>query len=149
ELLDQPGAKAHVPEMAAKTVHAGLWNCPTLATGGGGFRDRGLVKALQDSGAGLLSGTDFPLTRSIAEELEILVAYKLTPYQALATSTRNVAAFFGTLETTGTIGVGKRADLVLLDGNPLESIKNIENPIGVMLGGQWLSREDFARRLAA
>ena len=61
---------------------------------------------------------------SIHRELESLVAAGLTPYQALETGTRNVAVFFGTLATTGTIAVGKRADLILLDANPLADVRN-------------------------
>ena len=85
---------------------------------------RKLIKALHAGGAGLLLGSDAPQIYnvpgfSIHRELESLVAAGLTPYQALETGTRNVAVFFGTLPKTGTIEVGKQADLILLDANPL------------------------------
>ena len=73
----------------------------------------------------------------------------LTPYQALAAGTRNVAAFFGTLAETGTVAVGKRADLVLLAGNPLADIRQTARIAGVMLGGRWLARAELVRRVAA
>jgi imidazolonepropionase-like amidohydrolase len=127
----------------------------SMAQAGGEFVDAGrrVVKALQDSGAGLLLGTDAPVAYvvpgfSIHRELQALVLAGLTPYQALATGTRNVAAFFSTLEESGTIAVGKRADLVLLAGNPLMDIRQTTRPAGVMIGGRWLSRAELDRRLA-
>jgi len=62
---------------------------------------------------------------------------------------RNVADLLGNAEEAGTIAVGKRADLVLLDGNPLDDIANVGRRAGVMLGGRWLSREEIERRLEA
>ena len=72
----------------------------------------------------------------------------LTPYQALATGTRNIARFLGDESESGTVAVGKRADLILLGGNPLEDIRNIVNKDGVMIGGRWLPKEEIERRLA-
>jgi len=77
------------------------------------------------------------------------VAAGLTPYQALETGTRNVAVFFGTLPTTGTIEVGKRADLILLEANPLTDVRNSARQSGVMLRGRWLPRSEIDTRLAA
>jgi hypothetical protein len=57
------------------------------------------------------------------------------------------AEYFGTLDSTGTIAVGKRADLVLLPGNPLRDIRHTLEPAGVMLGGRWLDREALDRLL--
>jgi imidazolonepropionase-like amidohydrolase len=94
-----------------------------------------------------VSGWDTP--DLIHRELQALVTLGgLTPYQALATGTKNAAAYFGTLGQTGTVAVGKRADLVLLSDNPLEDIRNTASPAGVMLGGRWLPREEFERCLA-
>jgi imidazolonepropionase-like amidohydrolase len=113
---------------------------------------RRLIRALHAGGAGLLLGSDAPQIYnvpgfSIHRELEALVSAGLTPYQALETGTRNVAAFFGTSPETGTIQVGKRADLVLLDGNPLTDIRNTARRSGVMLRGRWLTRADIQSRL--
>jgi imidazolonepropionase-like amidohydrolase len=113
---------------------------------------RRLIKALNDAGAGLLLGSDAPQVWnvpgfSIHRELATYVASGLTPYQALATGTRNVATHFGTLDQTGTIEAGKRADLVLLQGNPLQDIGNTSRIAGVMIGGRWLARAEIDRRL--
>jgi len=113
---------------------------------------RRLIRALHAGGAGLLLGSDAPQIYnvpgySIHRELEALVASGLTPYQALETGTRNVAVFFGSLAETGTIEIGKRADLVLLDGNPLADIRNTARRAGVMLRGRWLSQAEIESRL--
>ena len=115
---------------------------------------RKLIKALHAGRAGLLLGSDAPQIYNVPgfsthRELAALVAAGLTPYQALETGTRNVAIFFGTLSTSGTIGVGKRADLVLLDANPLSDVKNTTRQAGVMLRGRWLPKGEIDIRLAA
>jgi imidazolonepropionase-like amidohydrolase len=114
---------------------------------------RKLIRALYAGGAGLLLGSDAPQIYnvpgfSIHRELEALVAAGLTPYQALETGTRNVAVFFGTSDRTGTVEEGKRADLVLLDGNPLTDIRNTGRRSGVMLRGRWLPQTEVESRLA-
>jgi imidazolonepropionase-like amidohydrolase len=113
---------------------------------------RRLIKALNDGGAGILLGSDAPQVWnvpgfSIHRELATYVASGLTPYQALATGTRNVAVHTGTLDRTGTIESGKRADLVLLQGNPLQDISNTTRIAGVMINGRWLSKAEIDRRL--
>jgi imidazolonepropionase-like amidohydrolase len=101
----------------------------------------------------LLVGTDHGLlvedVITVHDELQDLVSAGLTPYQALSAGTRNVANYFGTLDETGTVAPGKRADLVLLNGSPLENIQNTRRPAGVMIGGRWVAREQLDRRLAA
>ena len=64
----------------------------------------------------------------------------LTPYQALLTATRNPAAYLGASSQWGTIEVGKRADFLLVDGNPLVDISNTSRIRGVAIGGRWLDR---------
>jgi cytosine/adenosine deaminase-related metal-dependent hydrolase len=113
---------------------------------------RKLIKSLHDGGVGLLLGSDAPQTWnvpgfSIHRELATYVAAGLTPYQALATGTRNVAMHLGSADRAGTIEVGKRADLVLLEANPLQDISNTSRITGVMIGGRWLSKNDLDRRL--
>jgi imidazolonepropionase-like amidohydrolase len=115
---------------------------------------RKLIKALHAGGAGLLLGSDAPQIYNVPgfsthRELETLVTAGLTPYQALETGTRNVAVFFGTLAETGTIKVGKRADLILLEGNPLADIRNTARRAGVMLRGRWLPEAEIESKLAA
>ena len=113
---------------------------------------RRLIKALQVAGAGLLLGSDAPQIFNVPgfsthRELESLVAAGLTPYQALETGTRNVARYFGTERETGTIEKGKRADLILLEADPLADIRNTTRRAGVMVRGRWLPQAEIERRL--
>ena len=113
---------------------------------------RRLIKALHDAGAGLLLGSDAPQIYNVPgfsthRELEALVGAGLTPYQALETGTRNVAKYFGTSKETGTIEKGKRADLILLDADPLADIRNTTRRSGVMVRGRWLPQAEIERRL--
>jgi imidazolonepropionase-like amidohydrolase len=113
-----------------------------------------LLKALHDGGVGILLGSDAPQLWnapgfSVTRELQSYVAAGLTPWQALATGTRNVAVFLGNIAEAGTIEAGKRADLVLLEADPLQSISNVGRKAGVMVGGRWIPKEEIDRRLAA
>jgi len=78
---------------------------------------------------------------SIHQELALFVKAGLTPYQALEAATRISSEVIGDPEEWGTIEVGKRADMVLLDANPLEDIGNTREIAGVMVRGQWLTQE--------
>ena len=75
---------------------------------------------------------------TLHRELEAMVKAGLTPYQALETATRNPAEFLGATKEWGTIERGKRADLVLVSGNPLTDIRNTTRIEGVAIGGRWL-----------
>ncbi|MCK5438720.1 MAG: amidohydrolase family protein [Gemmatimonadetes bacterium] len=111
-----------------------------------------LLKALHNAGVPIIAGTDATLVGvlpgySMHEELQLLVDAGLTPYEALATATRNPAAFLGIAETAGTLEEGKQADLLLLDGNPLEDIRHTTRIVGILLGGKWIPRERADRVL--
>ena len=86
---------------------------------------------------------------AIQDELDDLVGAGLTPYQVLRAATANAALFLGTADRNGTVAVGKEADLLLLDANPLEDITNISRRAGVMLHGRWLTEDDLQYRLSA
>ncbi len=113
-----------------------------------------LINALEEGGANLLLGSDAPQWYnvpgfSLHRELALLVGAGLTPYQALVTGTRNVARFIGEEERFGTVEVGRRADLILLEANPLANIANVQRRAGVMINGRWLSEERIQAGLAA
>jgi Amidohydrolase family len=117
-----------------------------------GLRRR-FIKALHDAGVPFALGSDAPQLWNVPgfsahRELRSLVDAGLTPYQALRTATRNVGTYFRTESTTGTIAAGKRADLVLLDANPLVNIDNSTSIAGVMVNGRWMSRAAIDKRLA-
>jgi len=111
---------------------------------------RQLILALHEAGAGLLLGSDAPQVFNVPgfsahRELEVLVASGLTPFDALRTGTAAVAEFLGT--NAGYVQVGKDADLVLLDANPLGDIRNSRRIHGVMLRGVWFSWKTLEERL--
>ena len=113
---------------------------------------RDLIKGLQDAGAGLLLGSDAPQIFQVPgfsalQELEILVEAGLTPYEALSTGTVNVAVFLDELDVSGTVEVGKVADLILLSANPLADISAVSEREGVMVRGRWVSNEEIEERL--
>jgi imidazolonepropionase-like amidohydrolase len=112
---------------------------------------RKLIKSLYDAGVPFGLGSDAPQIWNVPgfsahRELGAMVAAGLTPYQALRTGTVNVGVYFNDA-STGTIASGKRADLVLLNANPLEKIENSSAIAGVMINGRWMSRAEIAKRL--
>jgi imidazolonepropionase-like amidohydrolase len=113
-----------------------------------------VVKAMQRAGIPFLAGTDtaagvyvFP-GFSLHEELQRFVAAGFTPIEALQTATLNPAKFLGMEDRLGTIEKGKLADLVLLDANPLDDIRNTQKIAGVVVNGRYLSRVDLDKMLA-
>jgi adenine deaminase len=113
-----------------------------------------MVPALNDSGGLLMSGTDASLAVvvpgfSLHDELETMADVGLSPYDVLKTSTYNPALYLGELQEFGTVEAGKRADLVLLEGNPLEDIANTREIAGVMARGHYYSRADLDLMLDA
>ena len=116
---------------------------------------RELTAALHRAGVPLMAGTDAlgaPLMTpgsSLHRELELLHEAGLTPYETLRAATVVPAAFLGKAEEFGTIGVGKRADLLLVTRNPLEDLGSLREPVGVMVRGRWLSRDRLQEMLSA
>jgi imidazolonepropionase-like amidohydrolase len=108
-------------------------------------KDRALIAPMRLAGVKFLAGTDTPdgfafPGFSLHEELVLLVEAGSTPMEALQTATSNAANYFG-LSDVGTIAVGKRADLVLLDENPLIDIRNTQKISAVIINGRYLSKE--------
>jgi imidazolonepropionase-like amidohydrolase len=141
-----------------------IWQCPTLVvlhtlwSGGRAqytsedlswadrivAKDAELVAMMQEMGVGLLAGTDLPPNAqngTIQDELVDLVAAGLTPIQALEAATRNPAKFLGEIDRLGTVEKGKVADLVLLDANPLDDIRNVRRISAVIVRGNIVSHQ--------
>jgi imidazolonepropionase-like amidohydrolase len=108
-----------------------------------------LVGDMRRAGVEFLAGTDTsPLNPvlpgwGLHQELELLVDSGLTPMEALQAATRNPARYFGKLSEMGTIEEGKSADLVLLDADPLEDIRNTQKIAAVVMRGRYYSRQDL------
>lgn len=113
---------------------------------------RRLLKALHDGGAPIALGSDAPQFFnvpgfSIHREMQMMVDAGLTPYQVLEAGTRNPARAVGTPDAFGTIAVGRRADLVLLQADPREDIAHAAQRVGVMAGGRWWPEAALQERL--
>jgi hypothetical protein len=113
---------------------------------------RRLIKRLYDEGVPFLLGSDAPQLWNVPgfsthRELGALVAAGLTPYQALRTGTVDVAAFMGEEGRSGVVRAGARADLMLLDANPLTDIANSLRIHGVVANGRWIGPAERTRML--
>jgi imidazolonepropionase-like amidohydrolase len=111
------------------------------------------VGKMHRAGVELLAGTDTPFPFcfpgfSVHDELALLVEAGLTPMQALQAATRNPARYLGRLDDLGTVEKGKIADLVLLDANPLDAIKNTQRIAAVVVRGKLLSQDALRKMLA-
>ena len=108
-----------------------------------------LLRALDDAGAGLLVGTDSWLGGfAFADELDLLVRAGLSPARVLRMATLDAARFLGWAGTSGSVAPGKRADLVLLDADPLVDITNTRRIRAVVLDGRMLDRPALDMLLA-
>ncbi len=113
-----------------------------------------LTGEANESHALLLTGTDvgspFPLLPgfSLHEELAILVESGLDPLQALRSATLSPSRYFHRERAMGTVAPNRIADLVLLDRNPLEDIRNTRSIAAVVLGGRPLLRDALDRILS-
>lgn len=113
-----------------------------------------LVRAFKETGVPILAGTDCGVSGVVAgfslhDELALLVKAGLTPYEALNSATNLAALWLGISSETGTVEAGKRADLVLLDENPLADIANTRKISGVVVNGVWMNQEKIRSLLAA
>ena len=112
-----------------------------------------LLKALDRNNVKILMGTDAPQQFSVPgfslhRELERMSAAGLSNEVILVSGTRNVGEYFANEDDFGTVETGKRADLLLVDANPLDDIGNLKKISGVMARGRWYSREALDARLA-
>jgi imidazolonepropionase-like amidohydrolase len=88
------------------------------------------------------SGNDFPGLMT-HRELELLVEAGLSPLEVVTAATRSGALALRKLDELGTVEAGKRADLVLLNANPLEDVRNLRKIDQVMLDGEWIDRANL------
>jgi hypothetical protein len=144
-------------DLFARFRRNGTWHTPTLGAIRGLWDRKGLqpddveygskirekqlalVGAMQRAGVKLLAGTDGPwgdAGTKLHEELALLVQAGLSPAEAIWTATLGPAEFMGRSRELGTVTVGKIADLVLLDANPLSYIHNTRRINTVILGGR-------------
>ena len=113
-----------------------------------------ILAALHAGGVRILMGTDAPQLYSVPgfslhREFPRMAAAGMTPYEILESGTAHVGTYFANEDTFGQVAEGHRADLVLLDADPLASSANLQRIAGVMVRGRWVDRADLDARLEA
>lgn len=114
-----------------------------------------IARAAHEAGVAFLTGTDWhtpPASPypSLHDEIVALVEHGiLSPLEAITAATRNAALALGISERTGTIEVGKSADLVILDANPVDGIAAVRSVHATMLRGRLYPRSEYERMRAA
>jgi imidazolonepropionase-like amidohydrolase len=147
-------------QLFKRFVKNGTWYVPTLAAYERGFvlwsddpeslkprldvheKQIEIVRAMHKAGVAIMTGSDFSDWALVPgvdlhNELALLVEAGFSPMEALQAATLNPAKFLGKTDTFGTIQVGRVADLVLLNANPLEDISHTRKIYAVVLGGKF------------
>jgi imidazolonepropionase-like amidohydrolase len=108
-----------------------------------------VTRDMANAGVGILAGCDTMIAGfCVHDELETMVRGGMSPLAALQTATVNPARYFGLQQTAGTIAPGHRADLVLLDANPLTDITAVGRIRAVVVAGRFLDRQELDKLLA-
>ncbi|HLM54893.1 MAG TPA: amidohydrolase family protein [Pyrinomonadaceae bacterium] len=112
-----------------------------------------ILKALYDGGVPVIFGTDAPQQFSVPgfsvhHEMASMREAGMTPYQILLTATKNAGEYHKNQARFGTVTAGSRADLLLVNGDPLKDLSNVGRRAGVMVRGRWLAEEEIQKRLA-
>jgi imidazolonepropionase-like amidohydrolase len=113
---------------------------------------RRILKALHDGGVRVIFGTDAPQQYSVPgfsahREMALMVEAGMSPYEVLRTATRNAGEYYRNRAQFGTVAAGRRADLILVNANPLRDVSNVARRSGVMVRGRWLDEGEIQRRL--
>jgi imidazolonepropionase-like amidohydrolase len=113
-----------------------------------------LIAAFAREGIPIVAGTDALVPGvvpgfSLHDELAALAGAGLSNRQVLDSATRLPAEWLGTLDDRGVVAAGKRADLLLLEGNPLADIKNTRRIAAVIVSGKLYARSELQTRLEA
>ena len=111
-----------------------------------------ILKALHDGGVLVLFGTDAPQQYSVPgfsihREMSLMLEAGMSPYEIILTATRSAGEYYKNRSQFGTVAVGKRADLILINDNPLKNISNVAKREGVMVRGRWLTEKEMQKRL--
>jgi imidazolonepropionase-like amidohydrolase len=111
-----------------------------------------LARMLDEAGVPMMTGTDsaggaIVAGFSLHQEFALLAQDGFSPLKILQMTTLNPARFYGREATMGSVEVGRNADLVLLDANPIESALNLDRINAVMRNGTFYSRESLDKKL--
>jgi len=111
-----------------------------------------LARMLDDAGVPMMTGTDsaggaIVAGFSLHQEFALLAQAGFSPLKILQMTTLNPARFYGREATLGSVEVGRDADLVLLDANPIESAQNLDGISAVVRNGAFYSRDSLDKKL--
>jgi hypothetical protein len=139
-LKDDPRFTLYPPWIQAQVARQG-------AGGGQVGGAAAMVLATMRAGALIVAGTDTPNAINLHGELLTYVLAGMTPYEALKTATVNPARALGL--DAGTIEAGKLADLIMVEGDPLENVANVHRVRRVIANGRVYDLEELLRRRAS
>lgn len=113
---------------------------------------RKLLEEMNKAGVRILMGTDAPQLFSVPgfsihRELPLMKEANMTNFEIIESGTKNVGEYFADWDDFGTIAEGQRADLILVDENPLQDLTTIQDHSGVMVQGKWYSRTMIDKKL--
>jgi imidazolonepropionase-like amidohydrolase len=111
-----------------------------------------ILRALHEGGVAILMGTDAPQQFSVPgfalhREFPRMAAAGMSPWDILVSGTRNVGLYFANEDQFGMVAPKHRADLILVDADPLEDSANLQKLAGVMVRGRWIPKSEIDRGL--
>jgi imidazolonepropionase-like amidohydrolase len=111
-----------------------------------------ILWTLHAAGVPILLGSDAPQQFnvpgfSVHREMKRMTDAGMTAFDIIKSGTFNVGQHFKSQDDFGTVGIGQRADLILIDANPLQDLANVARQSGVMVRGRWLPRSEMQTRL--
>jgi imidazolonepropionase-like amidohydrolase len=108
-----------------------------------------VTRDMARAGVGILAGCDSMIAGfCVHDEVAAMVRGGMTPLAALQTATLNPPQYFSLSQTAGSVASGSRADLVLLDANPLTDIGNVRRIRALVVAGRFLGRRELDMLLA-
>ena len=133
----QPGIEHVAPPLRRLIESANGGNVTTEQAHERLTRSLEIIKALHDAGLPIVAGTDKGVPGvSVAREMELYVQAGLTPIDAIRAASAIPARVMGLDRDSGTIAAGFRADLIVVDGNPLANISDIRKVTHVCANGR-------------
>jgi uncharacterized UPF0146 family protein len=142
----EPGVNKVAPELAAQLTDVGPPSPDTPVMQRINAKNLEILGALHKAGVPIMAGTDQTVpAHSLYREIELYMQAGFTPMEAIQAATIVPARVMGLDKEVGTIEVGKRADVILLDANPLESIHNIRSVKYVITNGTMYDSTELWR----
>ena len=154
---DNPRARALTPPDLWADIRSSIENPRRFGYFGGGLRVSRFealgarLRQLRDAGVRVLVGTDAgtPLnfhTDATWQEMDLMVGFGFPPMEVLVTATRRNAEYLGLGDEIGSLTPGKLADIIVVDGNPLLSMRDLRNVVAVVRDGRVYKRPDAGAR---